>query len=65
MRRYQKLLAACSCGGITLGWLQAWELLNFSNIWTELVISLLTILLYVLTGQDASELFSQGGMFFA
>ncbi len=56
MNRTRKLLAAAACGGITFGWLQAWEMVSFSNIWTELIASLLSALVALLFGADASTL---------
>ena len=58
MRRYRKLIAALSFGGITLGWLQAWEMINFSDIWAGLLTTLLAALATILFGGDATTFFA-------
>jgi hypothetical protein len=57
-RRYWKTFAALSYGAITLGWLQAWELVNFSSIWTNFITMLLSALVTILFGGDAGQLFA-------
>jgi len=57
MVRYRKLLAAVSCGGITFGWLQAWGMLNFSEIWTNFLAMLLSVLVSILLGGNVSRYF--------
>ena len=54
MRRYRKLCYAVSCGGITFGWLQAFEQVSFSEIFTTILTQILTVLMTVLFGGDAS-----------
>jgi hypothetical protein len=50
MQRYWKLLAPISCGGVTLGWLSAAGMLNFSNIWTDLLSFLFSAIITALVG---------------
>ena len=52
-RVYRKLYAV-SCGAITLGWLQAFEMLNFSDIFSSLLTTILAVLVTVLFGGDVS-----------
>ena len=61
MRRCYRLLAAVSCGGMTFGWLQALDMVSFSDIWTNFISLLLQILVTVLFGGDPSAYLGTGG----
>ena len=50
MQRYWKLLAPISCGGVTLGWLSAAGMLNFSNIWTDVLSFLFSAIISAFAG---------------
>ena len=52
-RAYRKLYAV-SCGAITLGWLQAFEMVSFSDIFTSLFTTIMAVLVTVLFGGDVS-----------
>ncbi len=56
MRRYWKMLAPLSCGGVTLGILQGWGMINFSNVWTEFLTFLFGTLVSLLFGVGTSGL---------
>ena len=58
MQRYWKKIAALSCGGVTFGWLQAWEMIDFAQLWTQWLSALLAALATALFGGDP-------GMYFA
>lgn len=54
-RCYRKLYALSS-GAITFGWLQGFEMVSFSDIFTSLLTTLLALLATVLFGGDVSTL---------
>lgn len=56
MHRHMKLIRALSCGALTLGWLQAFEMVSFSEIATMFITMLLSALVTMLFGGDASML---------
>jgi hypothetical protein len=63
MRRYWKLLAPISCGGVTLGWLQAFGMVNFSNVWTDVLAFLFTALINAIFGVVPLNELYPGGLF--
>jgi hypothetical protein len=57
MHRWWKRVAALSCGGVTFGWLQAWELVDFAGMWTQLLTLLLQVVITFLFGGDVDVYF--------
>ncbi|MFH1745877.1 MAG: hypothetical protein ABIG44_02420 [Planctomycetota bacterium] len=55
MQRYRKLCRALSYGVITVGILQAFEMLNFSEIITSFLITILSVFVSLLFGADVSQ----------
>ena len=51
-------LAPLACGGVLCGWLQAFGMLNFGDIFTSLISLVLSALVTVLLGGDTSTLFA-------
>jgi len=58
MRRYQRWLRVLAGGAVTLGWLQAWELIDFASFFTQFLAQLLAALVTALLGGDASVYFT-------
>lgn len=54
--RYRKWCVALSSGGITLGFLQAFEMVNFAEIVTSFLSVLLSLLVTLLLGGDPTTL---------
>ena len=56
-KRYQKWCVALSSGGITLGVIQGFGLVNFAALFANLLSSWLAILVTLLLGGNVSNLF--------
>ncbi|MGD8452148.1 MAG: hypothetical protein PVJ57_10050 [Phycisphaerae bacterium] len=56
MSRSRKMLWALATGAVTFGWLQAWEMTNFSDFWTQFITQFLNALITALFGGDYSTL---------
>lgn len=54
--RIQKWFVPLSCGGMTLGVLQGFELLNWASMFTQLLATWLTVLVTLLLGGDVSTM---------
>jgi hypothetical protein len=61
MRRYWKWLAPISCGGVTLGWLQAFGMFYPSNLLTDFLAYLFSLLISTLLGIPLEPYFAGGG----
>ena len=57
-QRYRKLCVAMSTGGMTLGVFQGLELVNFAQLFTNFLATLLSALVSLLLGGDAGSLFN-------
>jgi hypothetical protein len=56
LRRYRNTWRALAIGALMLGWLQGWSLINFGDMWTQLLIQWLTALFSALFGGSPSTL---------
>ena len=48
--RYRRLVQALACGAITLGWLEGFQMVSWSNIWTQFFITLFSAVITALLG---------------
>ncbi len=54
--RYRKLMAAMACGGITLGVVQGFALVNFAQLFTNILSVLFASIVRVLLGANPGAL---------
>ena len=59
MQRWWKRLAVVSCGGVACGWLQAWNMVDFGGLFTQIIVMFLQVIVTFLFGGDTSALLDQ------
>ena len=60
MQWWTRKLGPLACGGVTLGILQAFQAIDFNQIWFDLVYIILNTVVGVLLGGDLSALSTSG-----
>jgi len=48
--RYRRLFQALACGAITLGWLEGFQMVNWSSIWMQFLITLFSAVITAFLG---------------
>ncbi len=59
LMKYRKMLYQLSTGGVCFGMLGAWELVDFGSVFTQVIVSLISLLISAFFGQSLADLFYQ------